>query len=47
MAGARGLGCGGRRGNEEFVLNGDRVSVQEGEIVSRWMMVRAAQCDCT
>ena len=36
---ARGVG----RGNGELVFSGDRVSVEEGRKLGRWMMVRVAQ----
>ena len=31
------------KGNGELVFNGDRVSVQEGRELQRWMMVRVEQ----
>ena len=46
MAGARASGCEGE-GNGEFIINGDRVSVQEGEKFWRWVTVTAAQRECT
>ena len=41
--GGGGSGDGVGRDNEDLVFNGDRVSVQEGRELQRWMMVRVEQ----
>ena len=38
-----GVAGGYGRGSREFVFNGDRVSVWEGEKVLEWMVVRVTQ----